>query len=110
MKDNMNSYGAVACPEHRSDGPSRRQASIATADAGLVLRSGREPLPGLVEQRNNKLDIDSAEKRRQRDDLQSRISQQSGVDDSRAAFPQAKSIPGAADKKAAAASFAAASR
>jgi hypothetical protein len=56
------------------------------------------------------MDIDSAEKRRQRDDLQSRSSQQSGADDLKAAFPQARSISGAADKKAAAAPFAAASR
>jgi hypothetical protein len=69
-----------------------------------------EAKPGLVEQRDKTMGINSTEKRRQRADLQSLAKPQSGVDDLKAAFPQAKAIPGVVDKKAAAAPSAAASR
>ena len=69
-----------------------------------------EAKPALVEQRDEKMDINSTEKRRQRADLQSLAKPQSGGDELKAAFLQAKPIRRVVDKKAASAPSAAASR
>lgn len=59
-----------------------------------------ETRPGLVEQRDRRMGIDTAAKRRQRADLQPLARPQSGVDQFRAAFPAAKDIPGVVEAKA----------
>ena len=98
----------VACLEHRSDGGQAGDKLPWGPPllAGSFDREG-EARPGLVEQRDKKMDIDTAEKRRQRSDLQSLARPQWGVDDLKAAFPQARPIPGVVDKKTAAPSAAA---
>jgi Protein of unknown function (DUF1264) len=60
-----------------------------------------EARPGLVERRDERMGIDSADKRRQRADLAALARPQSGVDALRAAFPQARAIPGVVDQAAA---------
>jgi len=60
-----------------------------------------EVQPGLVAQRDRSLRIDSADKRRRRADLQGLAHPQSGVDDLKAAFPQARPLPGVVDRNAA---------
>jgi hypothetical protein len=60
-----------------------------------------EAKAGLVEQRDRRLGISTEEKRKQRAELLPLARPQSGVDDLRAAFAQAKPIPGVVDTKAA---------
>lgn len=63
-----------------------------------------ELLPGLLEKRDKAMDIDSADKRRQRADLQKLAKPQSGVDDLKGRFGRpTRDIPGVMDKKSAAA-------
>lgn len=57
--------------------------------------------PALLSRRDKRMDIDTAQKRRERADLRPLAHPQAGVDDLRAAFPQARPIPGVQDKKAA---------
>jgi hypothetical protein len=45
------------------------------------------------------MNIDSADKRRQREDLRTLARPQSGVDDLRPAFPLARPIPGVVDAR-----------
>lgn len=102
MKLKMNSYGKTW---HLWNTGSVGQAADALPLGAAMLawsfnRDG-EARPGLVEERDRKLGVNTAEKRRQRADLQSLARPQSGVDDLRAAFPQGKDIPGVVDKKAA---------
>ena len=59
-----------------------------------------EARPGLVERRDQRMGLDSADKRRQRADLAALARPQSGVDALRAAFPQARPIPGVVDQAA----------
>jgi len=61
-----------------------------------------EAKPGLLEQRDKRLDVSTEEKRQQRAELLPLARPQSGVDDLRAAFPEAKPIAGVVDIKAAA--------
>ncbi len=61
-----------------------------------------EAKPGLVEQRDRKMEIDTAAKRQEREELRSLARPQSGVDDLKNAFPGATVIPGVVDKRAAA--------
>jgi len=102
MKDKMNSYGKTwhawntGMLGQGGDGLPLGPAMLAWS----FNRDG-EAQPGLVEQRDKKMGLDSADKRRQRADLRSLSKPQSGVDDLRSAFPHAKPIPGVVDKKAA---------
>ena len=103
MKLKMNSYGKTW---HVWNTGSVGQAGDALPLGPAMLawsfnRDG-EAKPGLVEERDRKLGVDTAQTRRQRADLQSLARPQSGVDDLRAAFPQGRDIPGVVDKKAAA--------
>ena len=101
MKGKMNSYGKTW---HVWDtgGMGQAGSKLPLGPAMLAWSFNREgeARPGLVEQRDKRMNINSAEKRRQRGDLQSLAKPQSGVDDLKAAFPQAKPIPGVVDKKA----------
>lgn len=100
MKDKMNSYGKTW---HVWNTGASGQAGDALPLGPPMLawsfsRDG-EAKPGLVEQRDKAMGIDSAQKRRQRADLQPLAKPQWGVDDLRAAFPQAKPIAGVVDRK-----------
>jgi hypothetical protein len=111
MKDKMNSYGKTWHVWNTGAmGQAGDKLPLGPPMLAWSFNRDGEAKPGLVEQRDKKMDIKSAEKRRQRTDLQSLAKPQSGVDDLKAAFPQAKAIPGVVDKKAAAAPAAAASR
>lgn len=59
-----------------------------------------EATPGLVENRDKKLEVNSAKKRRERADLQALAKPQAGVDDLKGRFGrQTQDIPGVVDKK-----------
>ncbi len=59
-----------------------------------------EHIPGLVEERDKKMDLDGAETRKERADLQKIAKPQSGVDDLRGKFGRpTRDIPGVVDKK-----------
>lgn len=62
-----------------------------------------EAMPGLVENRDKRMEIDSAKKRQQRSDLHAAAKPQSGVDDLKGRFGRpTQDIPGVVDQKAAA--------
>lgn len=111
MKDKMNSYGKT-WHLWNTGGMDQVGDKLPLGPPMLAWSFNRdgEAKPGLVEQRDKKMDISSVEKRRQRADLQSFAKPQWGVDELRSAFPQSKPIPGVVDKKAVAAPAAAASR
>jgi hypothetical protein len=102
MKDKMNSYGKTwhvwntGTMGHAGDKLPMGPPMLAWS----FNRDG-EARPGLVEQRDEKMDIRTADKRREREDLRSQAKPQSGVDDLKSAFPQAKPIPGVVDKQSA---------
>ncbi len=111
MKDKMNSYGKTwHVWSSGTMGQAGDKLPLGPPMLAWSFNRDGEAKPGLVEQRDKKMSIDSAAKRRQRADLQPLAKPQSGVDDLKAAFPQAKAIPGVVDKKAAAAPSPAASR
>ena len=53
--------------------------------------------PGMIESRDQRMGIDTAGKRRERQDLVGLAKPQSGVDDLKAKFPAAQPIPGVRD-------------
>ncbi len=111
MKDKMNSYGKTWHVWNSGTmGQAGDRLPLGPPMLAWSFNRDGEAKPGLVEQRDRKMNIDSAEKRRQRADLQPLAKPQSGVDDLKAAFPQSSAIPGVVDRKAAAAPSAAASR
>ncbi len=112
MKDKMNSYGKTWHVWNTGAmGQAGDKLPLGPPMLAWSFNRDGEAKPGLVEQRDKKMEVNSAEKRRQRADLQSLARPQSGVDDLKAAFPQAKPIPGVVDKRASApAPAAAASR
>jgi hypothetical protein len=103
MKDKMNSYGKTWHVWNTGAmGQAGDKLPLGPPMLAWSFNRDGEAKPGLVEQRDKKMGISSAEKRRQRADLQSLAKPQSGVDELKAAFPQSKPIPGVVDKKAAA--------
>ena len=58
-----------------------------------------EAKPGLIERRDQRLRVDTAQKRRVRAELQALARPQSGVDDLRAAFPHSRPIAGVVDRQ-----------
>lgn len=111
MKDKMNSYGKTwHLWNTGTSGQAGDKLPLGLPMLAWSFNRDGEAKPGLVEQRDKKMDVNSTEKRRQRAALQSLAKPQSGVDDLKAAFPQAKPIPGVVDKKATPAAAAAASR
>lgn len=109
MKDKMNSYGKT-WHVWNTGMPGQPGEALPLGPAMLAWSFNRdgEARPGLVEQRDKRMGVSSAEKRRQRADLQRLARPQSGVDDLKAAFPQARPIAGVVDKRAAASAPAAA--
>jgi hypothetical protein len=111
MEDKMNSYGKTWHVWNTGAmGQSGDKLPLGPAMLAWSFNRDGEVKPGLVEQRDRAMGIDTAEKRRQRAELQPLARPQSGVDDLKAAFPQATPIPGVVDKKAAGAAAAPASR
>jgi hypothetical protein len=111
MKDKMNSYGKTWHVWNTAAmGQAGDKLPLGPAMLAWSFNRDGEAKPGLVEQRDKTMGIDTAEKRRQRADLQSLAKPQSGVDDLKTAFPQATPIPGVVDSKAAGAAAAPASR
>lgn len=111
MKDKMNSYGKTWHVWNSGTmGQAGDRLPLGPPMLAWSFNRDGEAKPGLVEQRDRRMNIDSAEKRRQRADLQPLAKPQSGVDDLKAAFPQSSAIPCVVDRKAAAAPSAAASR
>lgn len=101
MKDKMNSYGKTwHVWRTGAGGQAGDKLPLGPPMLAWSFNRDGEAKPGLVEHRDKKMDVDSAEKRRQRAELRSLARPQSGVDDLKAAFPQAESIPGVVDKKA----------
>jgi hypothetical protein len=101
MKRKMNSYGKTwhLWNTGTADSPGDRLPLGPPMLAWSFNRDG-EARPALVAQRDQKLSVDTADKRRQRADLQALAEPQSGVDALKAAFPGARDIPGVVDRQA----------
>jgi hypothetical protein len=101
MRDKMNSYGKT-WHVWNTGMPGATGDALPLGPPMLAWSFNRdgEAKPGLVEQRDEKMGIDSADKRRQRAPLRALAKPQSGVDDLKPAFPHARPIPGVVDKRA----------
>ena len=102
MKRKLNSYGKTW---HLWDtGPAGQGGDRLPLGAPMLAwsfnRDG-EAQPALTAQRDRALRVDSADKRRRRADLVPLARPQSGVDDLKDAFPQARPLPGVVDSRAA---------
>ena len=101
MRRKMNSYGKTWHVWNTGAGGKAGDAlPLGPAMLAWSFNRDGEAQPGLVERRDRAQKIDSAEKRRERAELQAVAKPQSGVDDLKAAFPQAKPIPGVVDRRA----------
>lgn len=102
MKDKMNSYGKTWHVWNTGAlGQGGDRLPLGPARLAWSFNRDGEAKPGLVERRDERMGIDTADKRRQRAGLQSLARPQSGVDDLKPAFPQARPIPGVVDRNAA---------
>lgn len=102
MKDKMNSYGKTWHVWNTGAmGQAGDSLPLGPAELAWSFNRDGEARPGLVEQRDRRMGIDTATKRRERADLQGLAKPQSGVDDLKSAFPNAMPIPGVVDTKAA---------
>ena len=101
MKSKMNSYGKtwhVWNTGHQGLPPDK----LPLGDPMLAWSFNREgeDIPGLVEKRDKKMNLNSAETRRERADLQKIAKPQSGVDDLKGKFGRpTQNIPGVVDEK-----------
>jgi uncharacterized protein DUF1264 len=100
MASKMNSYGKTwhTWPSRHGEGGSTLPLGPATL-AWSFNRDG-EVKPGLVQSRDQRMGIDTAERRAQRRDLRSLARPQAGVDALRKSFPDAIAIPGVEDSGA----------
>ena len=102
MRQKMNSYGKTWHVWHTGhEGMAGDKLPLGPPMLAWSFNRDGEVQPGLVAQRDRSLRIDSADKRRRRADLQGLAHPQSGVDDLKAAFPQARPLPGVVDRNAA---------
>jgi hypothetical protein len=101
MKTKMNSYGKTWHTWHSRDGVDPGDV-LPTGPAMLAWSFNRdgEAMPGLIESRDRRMDISTAERRRDRQDLVELARPQEGVDALREAFPDARPIEGVVDKGA----------
>jgi hypothetical protein len=101
MRGKMNSYGKTwhVWNSGAADMPADALPLGPPMLAWSFNRDG-EARPGLVERRDQRMGIDSADKRRQRAELEALARPQSGVDALLAAFPRARPIRGVADQAA----------
>jgi hypothetical protein len=103
MKSKMNSYGKTwhVWNTGTFGGQSDKLPLGEPMLAWSFNRDG-EALPGLVEQRDRRLGVDTAQKRRERAELEPMAKPQSGVDDLQGKFArQTRDIPGVTDEAAA---------
>ncbi|HET7060709.1 MAG TPA: OBAP family protein [Nitrosospira sp.] len=101
MKEKMNSYGKTwhLWNTGFNDKPGD-ELPIGEPMLGWSFNREGEALPGLVERRDEKMKIDTAEKRRQRAELKQLAKPQSGVDDLKGKFGRpTQEIPGVVDQK-----------
>lgn len=103
MKSKMNSYGKTWHVWNTGhEGMPADKLPLGPPLLAWSFNRDGEAKPGLVEKRDQKMGINSTEKRRQRADLQTLAKPQSGVDDLKGKFGrQAQELPGVLDKKAA---------
>jgi hypothetical protein len=103
MKDKMNSYGKTWHVWHTGAlGEAGDRLPLGPAMLAWSFNRDGEARPGLVEGRDKRMSIDTAEKRRQRTELRALARPQEGVDALKAAFPGAVPLPGVVDRAAAA--------
>jgi hypothetical protein len=103
MRKKMNSYGKT-WHVWNTGTPSMAADKLPLGKAMLAWSFNREGEiePGLVEQRDRRMGIDSAAKRQEREELRSLARPQEGVDALNGKFPRPTSpIPGVADKRSA---------
>lgn len=101
MVDKMNSYGKTwHLWNTGSMGQGGDKLPLGPAMLAWSFNRDGEAKPGLVERRDEKMDVDTAQKRQERASLESVARPQAGVDDLKAAFPGARPIPGVVDKRA----------
>ena len=101
MKVKMNSYGKTWHVWNTGyEGKPGDDVPLGDPMLGWSFNRGGEAMPGLVEKRDKKMKINSAEKRKQRADLQQLAKPQSGVDDLKDKFGRpTQEIPGVTDQK-----------
>jgi hypothetical protein len=104
MKKKMNSYGKTWHVWNTGHtGAPGDQLPLGEPMLAWSFNRDGEPLPGLVETRDKRMNIDSARLRKEREDLRAIAKPQSGVDDIKGKFGNAtQDIPGVVDQKAAA--------
>lgn len=102
MKSKMNSYGKTWHVWHTGVfGQPGDRLPLGPAMLAWSFNRDGEAQAGLVEQRDRRLAVDTADKRRERADLAALARPQSGVDDLRGAFAGTRPIPGVVDARAA---------
>jgi len=95
MRKKMNSYGKTWHFWHTPG----QQLPLGPPMLAWSFNRDGEAAPGLVEQRDKKMDLDTAKTRASRRDLQQLAKPQSGVDDLKGKFPrQTQDIPGVTGK------------
>lgn len=102
MRSKMNSYGKTWHVWNTgAEGISPDKLPLGPAMLAWSFNRDGEATPALIEKRDKRMGIDSAEKRRQRADLQTMAKPQSGVDDMKGKFGgDTQDIPGVIDKTA----------
>ena len=103
MKKKMNSYGKT-WHVWNTGHPGAPGDTLPLGEPMLAWSFNRdgEAMPGLVEGRDKRMDIDTAKTRQQRSDLRAAARPQSGVDDLKGKFGRPTTdIPGVADQRAA---------
>lgn len=103
MKSKMNSYGKTWHVWNTGHaGQAGDKLPLGMPHLAWSFNRDGEAMPGLVEQRDKKLAVDSARIRRERADLRSLAKPQAGVDDLKGKFARPTiDIPGVVDKKSA---------
>lgn len=112
MKSKINSYGKTWHVWNTgSFGRTGDKLPLGAPMLAWSFNRDGEAAPGLVEQRDKRMGIDSAEKRRERAELRALAKPQSGVDELKGKFGRpTRDIPGVSDSKASAATQAPAPR
>lgn len=101
MQSKMNSYGKTwHFWKTGNEGMSADKLPYGPAMLAWSFNRDGEAMPGLVEKRDHRLEVNSADKRKQRADLQKMAKPQSGVDDLKGKFGRpTQDIPGVVDQK-----------
>lgn len=101
MEQKMNSYGKTWHLWNTNDADSEPSLPLGDAMLGWSFNRDGEAYPELIRQRDEKLGIDTAERRKQRQNLVPLARPQKGVDALNKAFPEpTRAIPGVAEDTA----------